>query len=172
MVGFHSGCRIRRNQMDCSVEGASIRGGVVCYPFPTCFWISGEMISSEAEHSSRELSAYSQCLSFAPSLRSSAISWRAIFNSAFIRSHQTSKNASLFSWIIWHIQTVNGRSSNPRKNAVKNDNLLLRGNPALIETRVGSRSLTVRTLLFVLVANGRLPFGESESCSSHERGRD
>jgi hypothetical protein len=24
----------------------------------------------------------------------------------------------------------------------------------------------------VLVANGRLPFGESESCSSHEGGRD
>ncbi len=33
------------------------------------------------------------------------------------------------------------------------------------ETRIGSRRLTVRTLLFVLVANGRLPFGESESCS-------
>jgi|SRR5580704_11648592 hypothetical protein len=84
------------------------------YPFPTClatldrgqkldwnrldlrtafFWISREMISSEAEHSSRELSVYSQCLSFAPSLRSSAIFSRAIFNSAFIRSHQTSKNA-------------------------------------------------------------------------------
>ena len=57
------------------------------------FWISREMISSKAEHSSRELSAYSQRLLFAPSLRSSAISSRAIFNSAFIKSHQTSKNA-------------------------------------------------------------------------------
>ena len=54
--------------------------------------------------------------------------------------HQIEPNLqkhSLFSWTIWTL----GRASNPRKTAVKNENLLLRGNPALVAL------LTVRLLL-------------------------
>ena len=51
------------------------------------------------------------------------------------RFHQIApklQKRSLFSRIIWNVQTVKWALFKPRKKGVKNDNLLLRGNPALI----------------------------------------
>jgi hypothetical protein len=51
------------------------------------------------------------------------------------RFHQIAPNLqkhSLFSWTIWHVGTVKRPLQIREKTAVKNDNLLLRGNQALI----------------------------------------
>jgi hypothetical protein len=66
------------------------------------FGITPEIMSSEDEHSSRQLRTYSQCFPFPLSRRSSANSFENIFNSALIKSHQSSKSTPPFDWIVWH----------------------------------------------------------------------